>query len=559
MGIQTYSLTHNKDGSLKEPYQKDFIDFSFNGKYISEFGVVAVFDGGRFNFDGSPESEDEISEINGADGQQFWGTRFKIKKRTFKLATDGMTERQINDFKKHFMPGKYGRFIEDRQEYRYSYCRVSQPARFSMVPFRTQQRISNSIVYTNLYKGDIALELTWDKPYEYGSYNYFDAEENKLKMEEKRALINDGVPCSTSWHNIISPMSRQNYFIAGETLLLDSPDLANNIPCYLGKDKILNYKDGISGLYPQEENKYSYDKYSYPLFYYNPSSYPSAPTLKLEFKNNITTPDYEGEWKPVYFTSISDSSFSQNHASYNSIKMSNQLFIEEDSSVIPTIDSDFVSEFKYTAPNFIRSVNKAIKLAYDFYLKTPTGLGSDLEEKIREEITHNKVLKWAISVLAIVRKKATYSDPADNFLDGKMVIHKVFSEGTFSANWFAYFNILMLCIMAESESKNITGFNLETENDWKPLSNFIIIINGEDSKYSFIFKYNSFDNDKIKFEESEENCGDIALSPYLRLEGGDILNPETLKISTVHALQFLQGGSLDNCPLVTLEYKNVYL
>ena len=102
MGIQTYSLTHNKDGSLKEPYQKDFIDFSFNGKYISEFGVVAVFDGGRFNFDGSPESEDEISEINGADGQQFWGTRFKIKKRTFKLATDGMTERQINDFKKHF-------------------------------------------------------------------------------------------------------------------------------------------------------------------------------------------------------------------------------------------------------------------------------------------------------------------------------------------------------------------------------------------------------------------------------------------------------------------------
>ena len=257
----------------------------------------------------------------------------------------------------------------------------------------------------------------------------------------------------------------------------------------------------------------------------------------MEFKNNITTPNYE-EWKPVYFTSIADSlSAYQKDISYNSIKMSNQLFIDEDNNAIAITDDDFISEFKYTAPNFIRSVNKTIKLAYDFYSKTPTGLGSDLEEKIREDITHSKVLKWAMSALGVIRKKDAYSDPADNFINGTISIQKIFSTGTFNANWFAYFNILMLCIMAECNKPE--EFNLETEDAWKPLSNFVITINGEEGKYSFNFKYNSFDGEKIKFEESEENCGDIALSPYLKLEGGDILNPETLKISSVHALQFL--------------------
>jgi hypothetical protein len=50
MGIQTDLLTKDK-----KPYEKEFLDFSFNGKYISEFGLVAVFNGDRLSISGSPD------------------------------------------------------------------------------------------------------------------------------------------------------------------------------------------------------------------------------------------------------------------------------------------------------------------------------------------------------------------------------------------------------------------------------------------------------------------------------------------------------------------------
>jgi hypothetical protein len=54
--------------------------------------MVAVFDGDRHSFNASPGFEDETSEVNGVNGQYYWGTRYKARAKTFSLATDGMTE-----------------------------------------------------------------------------------------------------------------------------------------------------------------------------------------------------------------------------------------------------------------------------------------------------------------------------------------------------------------------------------------------------------------------------------------------------------------------------------
>ena len=53
---------------------------------------VAVFDGDRHSFNASPGFEDETSEVNGVNGQYYWGTRYKARAKAFTLATDGMTE-----------------------------------------------------------------------------------------------------------------------------------------------------------------------------------------------------------------------------------------------------------------------------------------------------------------------------------------------------------------------------------------------------------------------------------------------------------------------------------
>ena len=125
MGLQVDLLTKGKSCHAKE-----FIDFEFNGKHISEFGLVVVSDGDRLTFDASPEFEDESSEVSGADGQLYWGTRYKTRKYEYNLATDGMTEQQLNDFKRHFQPGTYGKLVEDSRTYRYCYCRLESVANF---------------------------------------------------------------------------------------------------------------------------------------------------------------------------------------------------------------------------------------------------------------------------------------------------------------------------------------------------------------------------------------------------------------------------------------------
>ena len=63
MGLQVDLLTKGKSCHAKE-----FIDFEFNGKHISEFGLVVVSDGDRHSFDASPSFDDETSTVNGVSG-----------------------------------------------------------------------------------------------------------------------------------------------------------------------------------------------------------------------------------------------------------------------------------------------------------------------------------------------------------------------------------------------------------------------------------------------------------------------------------------------------------
>jgi len=48
------------------PWGKEYIDFSFAGRHISEFGMVATTSGDRYTFAASPEFADETSTVNGA-------------------------------------------------------------------------------------------------------------------------------------------------------------------------------------------------------------------------------------------------------------------------------------------------------------------------------------------------------------------------------------------------------------------------------------------------------------------------------------------------------------
>lgn len=535
MGIQVIELTQNKD-----PWEKEFVDFEFDGKHVSDFGLVVAFGGDRLSLTAFPEFEDETSEINGATGQLYWGTRFGVLKRTYTLVTDGITEEQLNAFRVHFAPGKYGKFVEDHLIHRYSYCRVSEAANFEVIPFRKEVEVMGYKFLTNEYKGEIQITFTWDEPFFYGEENYINGITEDKAAEWIRVVLNNKTPLASSWHGVVFKKE-------------DAISRKNINSCCLGTDKKIVYENDISSL----EEDTGYDNTSL-IAYYNPSSIEKSPILSLTYSPILTEVD-TNSWKPVYFANIADDINIGGSKAYNEIEISQSKNSLVDGSVAYPKQEEFTTAFKYTSPNVIRSIHRAIQIAQSFYNKKTNQALIDLEEALREEITHNKVIGWLAQIL--------------NFIEGTdYVVNGILQKETtincsmaplgidegFAANWFACFNYLALCFFCERSNSNLTI------NGWTTFMPYQVIFNGENNTTKIIYSHNESNNGVVeKFADVEENCGDMTCSPYLKLAGGDTLDSEG-KMKTCHYLRFRKAGELYQTGIpsdgqVKLEYKYCYM
>ena len=189
MGIQVDTLVKDK-----KTYEKEFIDFEFDGKHISDFGMVAVFDGDRHTFSSTSEFEDETSEVAGVNGQYFWGTKLKPLEKEFSLATDGMTERQVNEFKHHFQPGRYGKFIECATSNRWRWARIASAPEFKVIPFKKEKIFGGKSFYITEYKGEAAIKFIFDNPYSYAITKRFDCNIIDAEPWQLKVAYEDGIP-----------------------------------------------------------------------------------------------------------------------------------------------------------------------------------------------------------------------------------------------------------------------------------------------------------------------------------------------------------------------------
>lgn len=562
MSLQTDSLTHTPGGALRAPWEKEFIDFSFDGKYISEFGMVAVFDGDRHSFAAQPEFDNETTSVNGAAGQLYWGSNIKSKKMTFKVATDGMTEAQVNAFKNHFQPGRYGKFIEDKLAHRYGYCRITQVINFSVLPFRKNINFLGFPLQVNEYKGDATIVFEFDNPYMYSTMNY--VEENNKPTESDyinvaKAVYNNGVPLYSSW---IGNFYRKDGSGLGRAILgimlLGFPSKLISKFCHLGKDKCLSFngskENPISTLV--EDTGHTSINSEDPLIFYNPSNVRTPATITLKFQPHWTAVQISGTWKPVYFDNIADdinwkvsgTGFTTN---CNCIEGTGMLTSTDEPVTVdgkqyitkviymPNID-EFGEKFYYTNPSVIYYINRAIQIASNFN----GGAAVELEEQLREEITHNEVSKWAISVLAQIRKDNAYCNVNGVFTNGtkSISLKPIASVENYAATWFCYFNVMMLKF-------------LESGGAMAP---FTIMFDGRKSNTSISYTGSSMTATFVKQNFSkQEFCGESMLSPYFLLGGGDTVD-EHGYICSCHSLQFRRGGKIDDVSHATLEYDYTY-
>lgn len=191
---QVYQATH--DGQLRLPYMnRSFISFTFGERlnasgvmvpvHIEDFNLIAYTDGDRLNREAYASFNDLTSEYDVIQGQFYWGTWYHTNSLSLDLATDGMTQRDLDDFKYWFRAGSVRELILAEHPNRAIMARVANTPQLELLPFETtvempfdvgtsEDNFYTTQIYktsTTLYRGEIRLEFVMDEPFWYAKKN----------------------------------------------------------------------------------------------------------------------------------------------------------------------------------------------------------------------------------------------------------------------------------------------------------------------------------------------------------------------------------------------------
>ena len=188
---QVYKVTHDGEGNRLPFMNRSFISFTYGGKHIEDFNLIATNSGDRMERDAYASFDDLTTTYDVIHGQFYWGTYFRSNTLTFNLTTDEMTQNELDDFKRWFRAGSIRELILAEHPNRGILARVSEPPQLSVLPFEKkvlvpfvlsggQDEQGNPLpdipggtytTSTTVYRGDITLTLVMDDPFWYSIYN----------------------------------------------------------------------------------------------------------------------------------------------------------------------------------------------------------------------------------------------------------------------------------------------------------------------------------------------------------------------------------------------------
>ena len=217
MGVQVQTATKDGQGNPLSILNRQFISFSYGGKNIEDFDLLVIFVNNRLEKGAYAPFKDTTTQQTQLDGQLFWRSNFEANKIVFNLATDGMTSKQLEEFKSWFKPGVEKELILSEFSNRGILARVSTPPHLSLLPFEKEVEVlvNNKNYYktkTSLYKGDITLELVMDDPYWYGIKSVITED---INQENLKIIYEDGVP-HKSMLGVTCYLANNQYFFGGE-------------------------------------------------------------------------------------------------------------------------------------------------------------------------------------------------------------------------------------------------------------------------------------------------------------------------------------------------------
>ena len=573
---QVYQVTHNGE-VLLPARQRSFISFSFGGKKIEDFDLIACSDGDGISRNGYSEFQDLTTDYDIMDGQYYHGTHFSPFTLSLRLVSDDLDQRQLDRFLHWFRGGITRELVLAAHPNRAIMARISAPPQLdNLIPFekKIQVQVGGQSLNTSTttYRGFINLDFVSDSSFWYGKSNLFTrdkvtgfitlpsgfeigGEPSDSLTEALKIAYEDTVPIqdlvSSTMHFGGTLFAQVQSSVAYSLIArkISSSDWKDNTLGYftINNNGVTEYWKGArieenkSGVAAQgriagasleqdtgtnqytiegELNAGSNNKY---YFFYGGNA-PSPTILKFTVPIQINL----GNNKVYTINTIANSISNIESGNSNA----------KDYSTI-TIMSQHTKEFDFTTPNIITSWNKVLSLinAVGEMSNDNKPNWKDFVDKLRDYIRHPAVRAFAISIMNFLQKnnKSDGNDTSNNLnnLDLTSKENKYFKEnGQFTSTGIHAFRKLLRRF-----------FNGHTQNDGKdgwdnaPNSSMRFTFDAEKGIATGEFQYWQSDNsttniiDKIVanegatsankatyFKTHTENVGDMLRSNWLYIE-----------------------------------------
>lgn len=567
---QVWQATHNGEGQTLPYMNRSFISFTFGGKKIEEFDLIATFGNDRLDRAGYASFKDTTSTYDNLDGQYYWSTHYEGNTIEFTLATDGIDQKKLDDFLHWFRAGVTRELVLAEHPNRAILARVSSPPDLSLLPFEQPIDIKlSSVTYrtsTTLYKGEISLSLTMDEPHWYAIVNilgikdgnrYIDkwhdvaTDQDVWIIESKDALkvlYEDGIPLGS---------------MIDDSMLLGNGAYAsvNNEVLSLIWSKPQNNSGDWTTITTEDFNEGEGAKID--AGYESGYNEQNDPTRQHYYDANGTLGIIAGAFVDISGNGIT--SLSRNQEAYffyagtapaptiitfslqPQFNAGNKYLVtpqSKSSGGTPyntiTIRSENTQTFRFTTPNIFTSYNKVIKLFIDKVNQTYTW--EDIRKEIRDNVRHAAVRAWANKVIEAI---------TDNF------------------NATAQANITTMCSRMQCFFMNADG----------TIPNVTFTFNSQTGEALGYFKYRSasgaaptLDNDAnwLAFNatgltDATEDVGDMIKSNYIIIQDRNYATDDgkVLKWEDANGKRQRSHVFTHDCdtPLknISILYKNMYL
>jgi len=152
----------------------DFTGITYRGRHSSEFGIVRVSNGSRYQESLLPTSEDSTTNIPGGDGDYYFGSSYRPKVFNLNFAFDNISELQLRQIRNWLSNRNYkgedelSDLIFDETPYKRYVAKVTGEPQVNYICFNSWNESTQR--EDRVYKGEGTVSLTSYFPFAFNNY-----------------------------------------------------------------------------------------------------------------------------------------------------------------------------------------------------------------------------------------------------------------------------------------------------------------------------------------------------------------------------------------------------